>query len=203
MTRHSFDAVVFAGGRGTRLGGVDKAEVIVQRERLVDRAVAAARAVGATRVIVVGPEHAGTRADVIVREDPPFTGPLAALAAALTSVGSPLAMLLACDLVHPAAVAEQLVGAAAEHLTHSAQSPEDPDGVVLCDETGHRQWLASCIDTDALRRGIAAIEQRGTLEGGSLASVFRGLTLQDVHARPGSTDDIDTPEHLARAQHLD
>lgn len=195
MTGQPFDAVVFAGGRGTRLGGVDKAELIVQRERLVDRAIAGARDAGAARVIVVGPEHAGTRADVVVREDPPFTGPLAALAAALPTVGAPLVMLLACDLVHPAAAAAQLVEA----------EPGVPasDGVVLVDDTGHRQWLASCVSTHALQREVAVVaQQRGSLAGASLSSVFQGLTLCDVQALLGSTDDIDTPEHLARAQQL-
>ena len=54
----SMDAVVLAGGRGSRLGGVDKAGIVLNGERLVDRAVAAARANGAERVVIVGPGSA-------------------------------------------------------------------------------------------------------------------------------------------------
>ncbi|QYM76670.1 NTP transferase domain-containing protein [Leucobacter luti] len=66
------DAILFAGGRGSRLGGVDKAELRLGGARLVDRVVAGARAAGAHRIVVVGPAHvvpAGCRA---AREDPPF-----------------------------------------------------------------------------------------------------------------------------------
>ncbi|MCB1273579.1 MAG: NTP transferase domain-containing protein, partial [Leucobacter sp.] len=70
----AFDAIVLAGGRGSRLGAVDKAALELRERRLVDRAVAACRAAGAARVIVVGPPHSGADADVVVREDPPFSG---------------------------------------------------------------------------------------------------------------------------------
>lgn len=204
-----FDAVVFAGGRGSRLGGVDKAALLVGGLRLVDRAIAAARTTGAARVIVVGPGHAGELADVTVREDPPFAGPLAALAPALAEVRSPCVLLLACDLVHPGQVAEQLiaamgtVGDGTDEASGAFEGSEaaHADGLVLCDETGHRQWLASLVSTEALRHGLETTRQaQGTLEGGSLALVFRGLALRSITALPGSTDDIDTPEHLARAQ---
>ena len=46
----AFDAVVLAGGRGTRLGGVSKGDVEVGGRRLVDISVGAALGVGASPV---------------------------------------------------------------------------------------------------------------------------------------------------------
>src|SRR5690606_31507137 len=121
----SFDAVILAGGRGSRLGGRDKATIELSGERLVDRAVAAARAAGALRIIVVGSPEAGALADVVVREDPPFSGPLAALQAALPEVVAPWFSLLSCDLRSPAWVMEQL---------RTARTATTADGVILIDE---------------------------------------------------------------------
>lgn len=109
------------------MGGTDKVTVQLGGERLVDRTVAAVRAAGAQRVIVVGPEGVlgtegivgpggivGTEklvgpALIRVREDPPLGGPAAAVAAALDAVRADHFMLLACDLESPAAVADALV----------------------------------------------------------------------------------------------
>lgn len=47
-----FDAIILAGGRGSRLGGVDKGALPVGGRALLDRVLDAARA--AERVVVVG-----------------------------------------------------------------------------------------------------------------------------------------------------
>lgn len=82
----AFDAIVLAGGRGSRLGGVDKAALELGGERLVARVVAATREAGADRVVVVGPGSAAVPDATLVREDPPFSGPLPALAAGLDAL---------------------------------------------------------------------------------------------------------------------
>ena len=56
MSEISFDAIVLAGGQGSRLGGVDKAELKVGGVRLLDRALTACR--GASTTVVVGPVEA-------------------------------------------------------------------------------------------------------------------------------------------------
>lgn len=191
------DAIVLAGGRSSRLG-VDKAAVRVDERRLVDRVIAAARAAGADRVVVVGPAETGTRADAVVREDPPFGGPAAAIAAALPLVGGragagsgPEAapeqvLVLACDLESPDAVCTAL----------SESAPVDAAGTVLVDASGERQWLAGRYRVDALR---AAIRGLGDPAGQSLRRVLAGLPLAELRVPDEVARDIDTPQDLARA----
>lgn len=202
-----FDAIVFAGGRGSRLGGTDKAALLLQGTPLVDRVIDAARSRGASRVIVTGPAAAGTRADAQVRENPPFSGPLAALGAGTGEVEAPWAMLLACDLVHPDSVVDQLRAALAARLARPGASggpgTGHPDGFLLVDDEGSPQWLASIVRTDVLRRALdLARKQRGTLADGPLRAALGELRLERIGARPGSTVDIDTPEQLARAREM-
>lgn len=187
------DAIVLAGGRGSRLGGVDKAALELDDRRLVDRAVAAARDAGAARVIVAGPPHAGALADAVVREDPPFSGPLSALAAALGEVRAPWIMLLACDLVHPDEIAAQL-----RETLHGGAGTEATDGLILLDGLGEPQWLAACIRADALRVQLDALP--GGPDGRPLRAALAPLALRRIPARAGTTDDIDTHEQLARAR---
>lgn len=189
-----FDAIVMAGGRGSRLGGVDKAAILLDGTPMVDRCIDAARNVGAARVIVAGPVGTGKGADAQVREDPPFSGPLAALDVSLRETQSPWVMVLACDLVAPAEVVGQLVDTLRE-------ISDDVDGALLEDEDGYPQWLASVFRTDVLLAAIARYRSDvGTLEDASLRAVFQKLRLQRSAASPGSTKDIDTPEQLADAR---
>lgn len=82
------DAIVLAGGRSSRLGGSPKAELLVEGRRLVDIAVEAALAAGCRHVVVVGPDALAPlpTAVALTRENPPFGGPAAALAAGLTAL---------------------------------------------------------------------------------------------------------------------
>ena len=118
---HAFDAVVLAGGRGTRLGGTDKPGLIVGGQTLLGAVVSAVTSAGADRIVVVGPERqpgdlARARGRVrYAREDPPGRGPVAALACGLDQVSAPLVVLLAADLpfLRPAHVTRLLTALAA------------------------------------------------------------------------------------------
>lgn len=189
----SVDALILAGGRASRLGGLDKASVIVGQARLVDRVIAAARRAGLGRVIVAGPPHTGQLADVVVREDPPFSGPVAALGAGLDQVQGQWLLLLGCDLVHPAAIIDQLLAAI------PPTSASRPAAVVLQDEAGHPQWVASCLRTSALRRCLGDYSP-GQLAHQSLRGIIGQLQPQFVATASATTADIDTPAQLAQAR---
>ncbi|MBK0417631.1 NTP transferase domain-containing protein [Leucobacter sp. CSA1] len=184
-----FESVVLAGGRGSRLGGVDKAAVLLRETRLVDRVLAAARAAGARRCVVVGPESAGELADAVVREDPPFAGPLAALAAGLAAVREEWVLLLPCDLEHPGPVCAALTG---------ALPARGPDGIRLLDTAGRPQWLAGVYRASALRAGIDALG--GRTADRPLRLAFAAARVREVRAPEGATADIDTAEDLERAR---
>lgn len=183
----AFDAVILAGGRGSRLGGVSKGDLEVGGRRLVDITVGAARDAGASRVIVVGSVAVDAPA-VVVSEDPPFGGPAAGLAAALPTVTAPWTLLLACDLPRAAEVVDLLVR---ELLDLGADPPastdSDPpagadgddqvllrapaaglgDGLVVVDGEGRTQWLAGLYRTASLRHAVEAASeaQRGNRSG--------------------------------------
>ena len=185
----SMDAVVLAGGRGSRLGGVDKAGIVLNGERLVDRAVAAARANGAECVVIVGPGSAQTRNSILVREDPPLTGPLAALAAALPEVQAESLLLLSCDLVLPSEVCRMLAA-------HSI--PAEFDGVVLRDRDQRPQWLAGVYRVAALRAEFARLG--ASIDHAPLRAVLSELQLQWIDAPAHVTADIDEAPDLDRAR---
>ena len=198
-----FDALILAGGRGSRLEGVDKAALLLENERLVDRVIAATRRAGVSQVVIVGPTDAGAHADLVVREEPPFSGPLAAVGRGIEEIEAPWVMLLACDLQHPDQVVDQLLSALlnVSKSQQSGVSHQKIQGVVLSDESGNRQWLASCINTAVLRDALdSVLREKGSLDGGSLAAVFGHIEFFSAVAHPGSTQDIDTPEQLAHAQ---
>jgi molybdopterin-guanine dinucleotide biosynthesis protein A len=90
--------LLLTGGASRRLG-VDKATLLLDGERLVDR-LARVLAGIATTVVEVGPGYSNLEA---VREEPPGSGPLAALVAGAAALsagddGTPAVLVLAVDL---------------------------------------------------------------------------------------------------------
>ena len=87
-----FHAVIIAGGKGERLGGVRKADLLVGGRRLVDRVADAIGEVESPLMIAVGPRDDGRGAracSIAVTDiDASLGGPLAGLAAAVESLGT-------------------------------------------------------------------------------------------------------------------
>ena len=102
-----FDAIILAGGRSSRLGGVPKSGLVYDGATLLERSLRAAGAAG--RTVVVGPDPGGLPGGVLTcREEPPFAGPAAAIAAGLAALAAdhasrhaaaaPYTLVLACDM---------------------------------------------------------------------------------------------------------
>jgi len=189
---HAFDAVVLAGGRGTRLGGTDKPGLIVGGQTLLSAVVSAVTSAGADRIVVVGPERMGAGGRVrYVREDPPGRGPVAALACGLEQVSAPVIVLLAADLpfLRPAHVTRLVTALAAQ------QAP----GVVLLDDSARPQWLVSGWLAAGLR-GATDRHQGGSL-GGLLGPLDPVLLPDETAAgEPPAWLDCDTAGDLRRAR---
>ena len=84
--RTSIEAVVPTGGLAQRLDGAVKGEIDIGCGPILTGELDAVVHAGIARAVVVGPGpiHAPNGLDVVVtREDPPFGGPTAAVAAAL------------------------------------------------------------------------------------------------------------------------
>jgi molybdopterin-guanine dinucleotide biosynthesis protein A len=206
---HAFDAVVLAGGRGTRLGGTDKPALVVGAQTLLGSVVSAVTWAGAARVVVVGPERpdalspgisgpgsggpgpgAGARLSY-AREEPPGGGPVAALRCGLAEVSATAVVLVAADLpfLRPAHVTRLLA---------SLAGPAGP-GVVLLDASGRPQWLVSSWPTAVLcgaLDGYGGSSLRGLL--GPLDPVL--LPDETAAGEPPPWLDCDTTDDLRRAR---
>lgn len=187
-------AILLAGGRASRLGGVTKPLLDVGGRSLLARAVDAVH--GCTPITVVAPvlDVPGAGALSWVREDPPFGGPAAAIVAALASwreVEPAWTYVLACDL-------PGVAGAVARLTDAFPLLPQGGDGVCLADAASRPQWLTGLYRTAALREGAAALPDGGA--DAPVRALMDGLTLAVIAAPADETDDVDTWEDLKRAR---
>jgi molybdopterin-guanine dinucleotide biosynthesis protein A len=183
-----FDAIVLAGGRGSRLGAPSKPEFVLGGRRLVDVAQSGVRS--ARRIVLVGPGPA-PEGVLLTREDPPFGGPVEAVAAGFAAlpVHAAWTVLLACDLPGAEAGVARLLSADPE--------PAD-DGVCLVDGDGRLQWLLGCYRTDALAQRLAS---RGDPPLTAMYRLLEPLRLLGLESDATITDDLDTPADAARWAH--
>ena len=187
------DAVILAGGRGQRMGGLDKPSLVIAGTSLLDRVLAACA--DCVTVVVVGPERPTGRPVEFAHESPPGGGPVAALAAGLPHVTAATVALLAADLPFLTA---PVLAALQSHLATG-------DGALLVDDTGRDQLLAGVWRTSALR---SLVEGAGPPQGLALSRLLSGLSFLRVAAAelgtygPEPWRDCDTPEDLRRAEEL-
>ena len=175
-----FDAIIVAGGRGSRLGGVVKADLQVGGQRLLDRVLAAAR--HAQQRVVVGQVDVPAGVMQVV-EDPPGSGPAAGLVAGLDAIAAPAewTLILACDLPG----AEQAV----PQLLAAAMDGGDADGHCLGSGDGTPQWLLGIHRSDALRR---AASDYGDPRQRSVRGLLAPLRLDVIADPEGVGKDVDT-----------
>lgn len=190
MTR--FDAIVVAGGRGERLGGVDKANIKVGEQTLLSRALAAVADAG--RTVVVGPKRDLPANVVGVSEQPPGGGPAAAVTAGLAEVTSSWVVVLACDMPF-------IAKAHVQRLKETVMSSEHVgvDGATFVDGGGRRQLLAAIYRAERLRSSALSL---GETAGASMRSLVNGLTLIELAADSVMSLDCDTWDDVTRSRRL-
>ncbi|RKQ33735.1 molybdenum cofactor guanylyltransferase [Kocuria tytonis] len=186
-----FDTVIVAGGHSSRLGGTPKAQLPVAGSTLLARTVEAVLPFGT--VVVVGPEDPTLPARVLhTREDPPFSGPAAGVAAGVVAL-APVAdrrdwtAVLACDMPGVDRALPVLLAAA-------GRAASDVDGVIATSREGRRENLAVLVRTGALTRVLAEVPTADA----SVRSVWRRLRLQETPVPEDSTADVDTWEDVRR-----
>lgn len=122
MANLSYCALILAGGRSSRLGGVSKALLSNGSTTLLGQALAAAA--GARARMVVGPAELALPAGVLqTREEPAFGGPAAGISAGLKALAlaqpdlldssQQWVLLLSCDLPRVGSAVPLLLEAAA------------------------------------------------------------------------------------------
>ncbi|MEJ6542480.1 NTP transferase domain-containing protein [Brachybacterium paraconglomeratum] len=191
-------AVILAGGAASRLGGTDKTRLPIAGASVLERVL---RAAPVGRRIVVGPSGAdggdlaarhGAR---FVLEDPPRSGPLAALARGVAEISEApdeaTALVLGGDM--PLLRPETLCALA-------ARSAETGRVVALESKDGHVQFLGAAWPLGRLRAALAQIEHTG---GGwadlSLRRLYGTLADDELVSLPvtgSEAADIDTPDAL-------
>lgn len=178
-------AIILAGGRGRRLGGVDKPVLRVGPRTLLEVALAAVD--GAPTVVVVGPRRDVPSGVTVVREDPPGGGPAAAIAAGLAALppsDDGLVVVLAADLP---AIDADTVRALCAHAVGS--------GAVLIDGRERRQWLAGVWRHSAL---VGAVRRRTDWQDRSVRELLGPLDPAEVTGHEAAAADVDTPDDWAR-----
>src|SRR5215472_1428613 len=187
-------ALVLAGGRARRLGGVDKPAIEVGGRTLLGAVTTAAAGAGACHLVLVGPAGPelatalpGDPHVEFTTERPPGAGPVPALRAGLALITAPWLLLLAADLpfLRDSHLRELVAAAEQSHA-----------GALLVDDAGRPQWLLSCWRTDCLRTALTGYE------GSSLGGLLGPLRASEVAVPAGNAPpwlDCDTPEDVAAA----
>ncbi|WP_255583374.1 NTP transferase domain-containing protein [Dietzia sp. ANT_WB102] len=177
----SVGAIVLTGGRASRLGGIDKGSVAVAGRPMVEAVLGAARAV-AGPVRTVGPGGD-------TREDPPFSGPVAGIAAGLRTLPESvdLVVVVACDLPDlDAATLRDLLDALRPH-----PASHRPGAALAVDAAGRDQYLLAAWDRRALTSRVTALERSGGVGGRAVRALYDG---EDVVRVPvgSAARDVDT-----------
>ncbi len=176
------DAIVLAGGRGERLGGVDKSSLVIGGQPLLGHVLAAASA--ARTVVVVGRVQAPDGV-MVTSEDPPGGGPVAGIAAGMAALGdqpAPWVLVLAVD--QPGARPAALALLAAIEAT-----PESVDALCHVDRAGHEQWLLTAYRTRSLQHALLEL---GDSQGVAVRRLAALLRFAHVAEGGEFVGDIDT-----------
>lgn len=179
------NGIVVAGGTSSRFGRNKLVEIVDGRE-LRHHSIDAA-ADFCDEVIVVGFELEHPEPNVrVIREEPPGSGPFAAVAAGLLELNpadDDLIIVLAGDLRAPEAAIPALV---------AALDDSPADAAVIIDPHHHRQPLCGCYRARALITLFAATDPTNR----PAMQLLDGLHVIEVRDGGGWSDDIDSVEDL-------
>lgn len=190
-------AIVLAGGRGSRLGGTNKALLDIGGVTTLGRVRAALAPLIAETILVVNDDTLASTRGVRVLHDPePHAGVLPALLAALEAASHPVGLLVAVDMPF---LAEGLLRWLLEQLGER--------DVVIPIVDGRPQPMHAVYRRDPCRQAIAAALVRGDRR---MISFLDELAVREVpegeirHRDPElrSFFNINTAEDLAEARRL-
>ncbi|WP_405485342.1 NTP transferase domain-containing protein [Nocardia sp. NBC_00511] len=186
----TIDAIVLAGGKASRMGGVDKPAIVVGGQSMLDAALAAVTA--CTRVVVVGPHRPELPPEVLqAQEVPAGAGPVAAIAAGLGALAgcefpAALIVVLAADMPF-------LSAQAVDELLSRAQE-SGSDAVFAADASGRPQYLVGVWRRAALTRALDELDS-------VVNRPMKALVPADTATLPlAGVEDCDTPDDIRKAR---
>ncbi|MFC9787777.1 NTP transferase domain-containing protein [Rhodococcus sp. NPDC127528] len=189
MTAEPFEAIVLAGGSATRMGGVDKPSIEVGGRTMLRTALDAVA--GAARIVVVGPYREDLDPSVRqTQESPRGSGPVAALAAGLRSVGEgSLVVALAADLPF-------LAPSTIERLLDALAADPAADAAFAMDDSGRVQFLLGVWRRPALTARLDALGPDGAVNRAMKSVVPKN----HVTVSMSGISDCDTETDVAAAR---
>lgn len=181
----AFDAVVLAGGQGSRMGGPAKPLRKLAGWPMLDHVLLACSA--ASRQIVVGPSRIGIGSPLFCREQPAGSGPVAAISAGLRHVQQPVVLILAADL--------PFVGSALRPLRELVAA--GAEAAALVEPSGRVNFLAAAWRTASL---YAALDRLGDPAGRPVRALFESVEVAYLPDFDAHGADCDTPTDLRVAE---
>lgn len=207
----AFDAVILAGGRGSRMGGGPAKPLRkLAGWPLLDHVLLACSA--ASRQIVVGPARIGIGAPLFCREQPAGSGPVAAISAGLAQVRQPVVLVLAGDLPFIAGALGPLrallaggtagLAGGTASLAGGTAGPDATgaaglEAAALVDPSGRINYLAAVWRTAAL---YAALDRLGEPAGRPVRALYDSVEVGYLPDFDGYGADCDTPADLRQAE---
>ncbi len=184
-----FAVAMLAGGKGSRLGGLDKSKLVIDDDEIGAHTVVVALLAGAAEVLAIGgnPEILSDQGWRCVADRWPGEGPLGGIVTALESASTDLVVVVGCD--QPDLTPEGLLGlveALSENPSLDAVLTE-VDGFVLAT---HSVWRRRA------RTPLMAAFESGDRSVKRALSSLRTESLPPLDAE--ALRDIDTPSDLER-----
>jgi molybdopterin-guanine dinucleotide biosynthesis protein A len=184
-------AVVLCGGTGRRFGG-DKTRADLGGTSVLDRLLDGIPS--DWPVLCVGERRPTARDVTWLREEPPGGGPVAALAAALPHVTTPVLVALGGDMPYAGPAAADLVS---RLVAGREPGAGDACEVVAARDAGGRvQPLLAAYRVDALRAVVPT-----PAAGAPLMRLLDRLRVDAVEVADPAALDVDTPGDLEQARH--
>jgi len=188
---------ILAGGRGSRMGGVDKASLVVGGRTLLERQLATVVPLAAEVIVVANDDRlTGDPRFRVIRDPDPHAGVLPAMLVALEAAASPLLLLLACDMPFvDRVVVDELVWLANGH------------DAVIPHVDGYPQPMLAVYRVQPCRAAIRAALARDDRRMISFLDDVDTVTVPEDHLRAldpqlRSFFNVNTPDDLAQAQRI-
>jgi molybdenum cofactor guanylyltransferase len=192
-------ALIFAGGRATRLGGIDKALLMLGGQPLVDRVLDALGPLVDERLALTNDRSLGDRPGLrLVPDADPHAGVLPALAGGLEAARGELCLVAACDMPFVSRTVFELLLERQAALDADVVIPRAHERLQPMHAVYRRVPVLA-----AVREAIAHGEQRMT---GYLAVLrvveVSGDALHAVDPDLRAFFNLNTPEELVEAERL-